>query len=219
MPISDVARQLLNRRNEPPPEDAHPDPDAPDPGDTGRSDTFSQRAAREDERFRLATDSEYWVCLCFRDPTEPDRFADALGLTVHDGRFVKGPDFTQEATKRRSKPVNRVRQLLAARSTAGEANSAADRLAEARTSDPLRGMTYTGDIQADSYTEFSTLLEALQAPPDPDPVDVHDSPHWLCIYWVSRGAKDATLADTGLEVLGDKYLDGHQAASILHINL
>ncbi|MCC8251502.1 hypothetical protein [Saccharothrix luteola] len=64
---------------------------------------FRERTRREDERFRLATDSEYWFALCFASRAEKDAFlhaarlfhigdkyldgraaAAALGVTMHD---------------------------------------------------------------------------------------------------------------------------------------
>jgi hypothetical protein len=41
----------------------------------------------------------------------------------------------------------------------------------------------------------------------------------MCAYWPSRDPKDEFLTASGLEVLGDKYLDGHQAVRILGLEL
>ncbi|MFT7836933.1 hypothetical protein Q5530_12355 [Saccharothrix sp. BKS2] len=52
---------------------------------------FRERTAREDERFRLATDSEFWFVLCFKSREEKDAFLRAgrlfhLGDKYLDGR-------------------------------------------------------------------------------------------------------------------------------------
>ena len=51
------------------------------------------------------------------------------------------------------------------------------------------------------------------------PADILDSPHWFTAYWPRREAKDEFLLNSGLDVLGDKYLDGNQAAQILGVKL
>lgn len=48
-------------------------------------------------------------------------------------------------------------------------------------------------------------------------MNILDSPHWLVACWPHRDAKDDWLAETGVDVIGDKYVDGHQAAAILGI--
>ena len=96
MPLDDAARRLLAKKAgqdvpdlEPAPTD---DPDADEnvgAAERERREGFRERARREDERFRLATDSEFWVAFCFRQPDDPGKFLRALGVTA-EGRFVPG---------------------------------------------------------------------------------------------------------------------------------
>jgi hypothetical protein len=79
---------------------------------------FRDRAAREDERFRLATDSEYWLMFCFRKPDDPARFARALGM--EPGRLVSGPALAAAIGDRPPlTAAQRTKQMLMARSTRG----------------------------------------------------------------------------------------------------
>jgi hypothetical protein len=168
---------------------------------------FRERAAREEERFRLATDSEYWVALCFRTPDGATAFASALGLTSH-GRYVPGPQLEAALVGRTYATEAEIR-------TASVDLQVASRPAP----DPFAAAACTGDLAADADAELAALLAALNATPDPDPASVLDSQHHLIAWWPARAAKDAWLAATGLGVLGDKYLDGDAAATILGIAL
>ncbi len=51
---------------------------------------FRERAAREDERFLLATDSEYWFCVCFKSRLDKDAFLAAAGLVVIGDKYLDG---------------------------------------------------------------------------------------------------------------------------------
>lgn len=161
--------------------------------------TFADRARREADRFRLATDSEYWVCFCFRTAGAAAAFARAAGA---DGRYVPGASLPPNAAPRG-------RSALACCSTRSLATHPAP--------DPLANVPGTGDLEADSAAELAALLAALTAAPDPAPAPVLDSPHWVTAWWPSRHAKNGWLTVTGVCALGDKYVDGHQAAAILGI--
>lgn len=41
--------------------------------------SFKERAEAEKARFKLATDSEYWVCLCFETREQKQEFLTAVG--------------------------------------------------------------------------------------------------------------------------------------------
>lgn len=169
-------------------------------------DGFADRARREADRFRLATDSEYWVCFCFRTAGAAAAFARAAGA---DGRYVPGASLPQ------ANAAPRGRFALAARST--RSLGIFPVLATHPVPDPLANVPGTGDLEADSVAELAALLAALTAAPDPAPAPVLDSPHWVTAWWPSRHAKNGWLTVTGVCALGDKYVDGHQAAAILGI--
>ncbi len=222
MPLSDAARALL--RGKLPgarPADPAAQPPAPEPAEPvdPQHQGFRDRAAREDERFRLATDPEFWVAICFRKPGQPAAFAAAFGLTADEhNRYVPGPKLAARVGDRtRLTAKQRAMQLL--RVQAGRATDMTADLSPVKGTDPLTTITYTGDLAADSLAELRAIHAALNAPPPTRPADVLDSPYWLAAYWPSREDKEQFLTASGLDVLGDKYLDGHQAARILGIDL
>ena len=161
---------------------------------------FRERAAREAERFRLATDSEYWIALCFGTLDGRAAFAAALGLTSHAG-YLSGPQL--EAAVAARAPAARRKRV-----------AGVGQIASYRTPDPLAAVAGTSDLAADAEAELAALLAALTAAPA-RPASVLDSPHYLIACWPSRAAKNAWLAATGLGGLGDKYLDGDAAATVL----
>ena len=165
---------------------------------------FRERTARETERFRLATDSEYWAALCFRRAAGAAAFAAALGL--NPGSYVPG-QLLEEAAAR------------AGHGTAAHAtrHNVVRQIPGRPAPDPLAGLPCTGDLAADAAAELAALLAALTAPAR-RPADVLDSPHHLIAWWPTRAAKNAWLASTGLDALGDKYLDGDTVAVVLGIS-
>jgi hypothetical protein len=188
------------------------------PEELARRLGFRARAAAEAERFRLATDSERWLTFGFRHPDDPERFAAALGL-VPDRRRVSGPALSAAVAHLPAPSIkDRARRLLASRSL-GASNDAEGWLASEQTADPLANVVYANDLAADAEAEYAALLQAFLQPPDQPPANVLDSPHWLVAYWPSREAKEKFLTDTGCDVLGDKYLDGHQVARVLQVTL
>ncbi|MCS7484668.1 hypothetical protein ACFFQW_45115 [Umezawaea endophytica] len=51
---------------------------------------FRERTKREDERFRLATDSEFWFALCFKSRDEKDAFLHAARLFHIGDKYLDG---------------------------------------------------------------------------------------------------------------------------------
>lgn len=51
---------------------------------------FRERTKREDERFRLATDSEFWFALCFKSREEKDAFLRAARLWHVGDKYLDG---------------------------------------------------------------------------------------------------------------------------------
>lgn len=58
---------------------------------------FANRAKAERERFRLATDSEFWFAVCFRSREEKDRFLKAAGVVVSmmGDKYIDGRQFAK----------------------------------------------------------------------------------------------------------------------------
>lgn len=51
---------------------------------------FKSRARAEDDRFRLATDSEYWTCICFQSRSQVEAFIQALGIGNGTEKYLDG---------------------------------------------------------------------------------------------------------------------------------
>ncbi|UUV33587.1 hypothetical protein NQK81_09070 [Amycolatopsis roodepoortensis] len=51
---------------------------------------FRERTARELERMQLATESEYWFCVCFKSQDDKDAFLAAAGLVVIGDKYLDG---------------------------------------------------------------------------------------------------------------------------------
>ncbi len=51
---------------------------------------FRERTARELERIQLATESEYWFCVCFKSQDDKDAFLAAAGLVVIGDKYLDG---------------------------------------------------------------------------------------------------------------------------------
>jgi hypothetical protein len=51
---------------------------------------FRERTKREDERFRLATDSEYWFAVCFKSRADKDAFLAAARLMPVGDKYLDG---------------------------------------------------------------------------------------------------------------------------------
>ncbi|KAB2344867.1 hypothetical protein [Actinomadura rudentiformis] len=220
MPLSDAAKALLaarSGRGGPPPPKPEPEPEDLDAEEAERRRGFRERARREAERFELATDSEFWLAFCFREPRNPAEFCAAAGVAADDRGYVDGAALTAALGERPARTArDRARAMLASRSLADDAT---DRMSGIPRPDPLANVVYTGDLATDAAAELIALHAALNAPPDPSPPYLLDSPHWIVAHFPSRDIKEAFLADTGLDALGDKYLDGHQAAKILQLKM
>ena len=51
---------------------------------------FKSRARAEDDRFKLATDSEYWTCICFQSRSQVEAFILALKLGNGTEKYLDG---------------------------------------------------------------------------------------------------------------------------------
>ena len=51
---------------------------------------FHQRAEDERKRFELATDTEYWFCVCFQTREQKDEFLRKSGLTAQGDKYLDG---------------------------------------------------------------------------------------------------------------------------------
>lgn len=51
---------------------------------------FRERTKREDDRFRLATDSEYWFAVCFKSREDKEAFLRAARLMAVGDKYLDG---------------------------------------------------------------------------------------------------------------------------------
>ena len=61
-------------------------------------DGFKQRAAREDDRFDLATDSENWFCVAFQSREQKEKFLQALGWLACGDKYLDGVALAQHGS-------------------------------------------------------------------------------------------------------------------------
>lgn len=116
-------------------------------------------------------------------------------------------------------PDPRLAALFGKKSAQQRGGNLAARLAEPEP-DPLADVDYTGDLAVDSLSEFDAVQAAFRdrrKTEDKRFTDATDSEFWFAVCFRTREEKDAFLKATGLDQLGDKYLDGGKAAAILKI--
>lgn len=53
---------------------------------------FKARAKAEAERFKVATDTEYWACLCFQTREQKEHFLKALSLISIGDKYLDGQE-------------------------------------------------------------------------------------------------------------------------------
>lgn len=56
---------------------------------------FRDRKAREAERYELATNSDYWFCICFATMAQRDAFLAATDWREHGTRYLDGRDIAR----------------------------------------------------------------------------------------------------------------------------
>lgn len=160
---------------------------------------YRERARAERKRFVDATDTEFWLCLCFPSPVEMARWCERYGFG-EEHRIYAYRDI-----------ADRLAPYKPARSSA-VAFGAGVGFAE-KTPDPLAGVKYTDDLEKDCLAELSALHKALVSARSPEKlVEPTDSEYWFAIAFPLRDDKDSFLAEYGLRKLGDKYLDGMAVA-------
>lgn len=172
--------------------------DALDGVERTNAEEYRARANQERKRYRHATDTEYWLCLCFRDRSALAAGAEALGV----------PDAYRQII-----PYRDVEPVLGAiphrAMSFGGLAMVGEGPAVEREPDPLAAVEYTDDLQTDCLRELTALHEAMIRAGSPQKMtDVTDSEHWIVIAWPDRDLKDRYIADHGLKKLGDKYIDG-----------
>ena len=92
----------------------------------------------------------------------------------------------------------------------------------ARRDDPLAGVEYTGNIEADSAAELDALAQGFRQRRDAEEKRFKaatDSEYWFAVCFKDRASKDEFLKTIKAVRLGDKYVDGHALARLLGVDL
>lgn len=88
--------------------------------------------------------------------------------------------------------------------------------------DPLAGVEYTDNVEADSAAELDALARGFRERrklEDQRFKQATDSEFWAALCFRSREHKEAFIKAAGAARLGDKYIDGHAFAKLLGIDL
>lgn len=154
---------------------------------------YREREKREEDRFKMAVDSGFWMCFCFHDADERARFAEMVSADADGWTFgdVIRPVFEERIG------VNRKRQFKPKEQHGDPAPN------------PWESLEPTGDLEADSFAEAAALLkgfESLEVKP-------YYSNVWASEYYVVCVFRDRNdmydfIDDFALAKYGDVYMDG-----------
>lgn len=62
---------------------------------TGIEKAFRERRAKEKDRFKIATQSEFWFCVCFKSQEQKDAFLKAVGLFEQGDKYIDGCEWAK----------------------------------------------------------------------------------------------------------------------------
>lgn len=154
---------------------------------------YRDREKREEERYKLAVDTGFWICFCFHDDGERSRFAEISGAD-EDG-FCFGDRLRDEFESRVG--VSRMRQFKP-KVPKGE-----------RFPDPFAGLVQTDDLEADCFAEAQALLDAFEANSRRDRYEnVWDSAYHIVAIFRDSNDVEEFIRDFALAKYGDLYMDG-----------
>lgn len=156
---------------------------------------MGKRVKQEQERYKLATDSEFWSCLCFKTAKDMKDFIAKTGLP--DRRYVKGEEL-REATEP-FKPKKRLRAF------------GRKPMSTAILPDPLESVDYStlgGRFEQESAAEAMAIFDAFNSLEKQSKyAEATDSHFWICVVFDSRDDAERYLDDMNLRKHGDKYID------------
>ena len=153
---------------------------------------MASRLEQEAKRYKDATDSETWSCLCFKSPEDLEAFY--AKVPIPRRRFVTGAEL-RAATERYRPQVKR----------RGFPRKPVSTL---RTPDPLASVDYSKPLEQTCIDEAMALLEAFRAVKRPEPCrEATDSDIWVCVVFDNREDAESYLDDMNIRKHGDKYID------------
>lgn len=77
----------------------------------GILESFKQRAANENERLLDATDSEFWVAVCFQTRAQKDEFLQKSGLSKIGDKYLDGMKVAKQMGIKLETPVPPERRI------------------------------------------------------------------------------------------------------------
>lgn len=157
---------------------------------TDEQRAYHDRAKADQDRYKLAVDTEFWVCVCFTDLKKMESFAKRIGAK---GVFGFGDD----ARLALGKPTGKPKRVFSAKPQKGEP-----------VENPLAGLKYSGNLEEDSLMEADAILAAFGRAADRPVSCVWDSPHHITIIFRDRADCESFISEYGLSKYGDKYMDG-----------
>lgn len=160
---------------------------------TDHQKAYREREKREEERYKLAVDSRFWICFCFHDAEARAEFAelakaDADGYCYGDHLRDVFTEMVGVQTKRQFKPKPPVGEIMP---------------------DPFAGLSTTDDLEADCFAEADALLAAFDALEEPAYCkNIWDSPYHVVAVFRDADDTDRFIRDFTLAKFGDLYMDG-----------
>lgn len=177
---------------------------------------YRDRARQERMRFVKATDTEFWLCLCFRSMEELENWRKAFGFGDMHGfaRYAEVKDGLGVEPERQSGVSFGSGPTFGAGPSFGKGPSF-----DKASYDPLADVKYENNLENDCLAELEALYGAfLSAKPPENMTDVTDSDIWTVLVFQDRDAKDAFISEAGSSVdQQDKYVDASKLATHLGV--
>lgn len=183
---------------------------------------YRDRARQERMRFVKATDTEFWLCLCFRSMEELENWRRAFGFgDVHGfARYAEVKDRLGVEPERPSGVSFGSGPTFGAGPSFGSGPTFGKGPSFGKASyDPLADVKYENDLEKDCLAELEALYGAfLSAKPPENMTDVTDSDIWTVLVFQDRDAKDAFISESGASGdQQDKYVDASKLATHLGV--
>lgn len=154
---------------------------------------YRDREKREEERYKLAVDSGFWICFCFHTREEREAFA-SISDASEDG-FCFGDHLREQFAQRMG--VSNKRQFKPKVPVGDPAP------------DPFEGMVPTNDLEADCLSEADAILAAFEAIEVKDYYEnIWDSAYHICAVFRDSDDVESFIREFSLAKYGDLYMDG-----------
>lgn len=167
---------------------------------TADQKAYRDREKQEEERYKLAVDSRFWICFCFHDAEERAKFVE---LSQADEEFFCFGDILRDVftdkigiqNKRQFKPKVPVGDPAP---------------------DPFEGLEPTESLEADCLAEADAILAAWDAMGIKDRYDnIWDSAYYVTAVFRDSNDTEQFIREFALAKYGDLYMDGSKILELL----